>query len=123
MGERTPHLDPDAHAALVGLAADHTRANIVRAIMEGVAFSLKDTLSIFKELGIPVRGIRLGGGGARSPLGARSRRMFTARRWKPCRPRKAPLMARASGRGGRRGLGFRRRGLRQSGACGQANGP
>ena len=68
MGERTPHLDPDAHAALVGLAADHTRANIVRAIMEGVAFSLKDTLSIFKELGIPVRAIRLGGGGARSQL-------------------------------------------------------
>src|SRR6202035_3450814 len=68
MGERTPHLDPNAHAALVGLAADHTRANIVRAIMEGVAFSLKDTLSIFKELGIPVRAIRLGGGGARSPL-------------------------------------------------------
>jgi xylulokinase len=68
MGERTPHLDPDAHAALVGLAADHTRANIVRAIMEGVAFSLKDTLSIFKDLGIPVRAIRLGGGGARSQL-------------------------------------------------------
>ena len=68
MGERTPHLDPDARAALVGLAADHTRANIVRAIMEGVAFSLKDTLTIFKELRIPVRAIRVGGGGARSPL-------------------------------------------------------
>ncbi len=68
MGERTPHLDPDARAALVGLAADHTRANIVRAIMEGVAFSLKDTLTIFKELGIPVRAIRVGGGGARSTL-------------------------------------------------------
>jgi len=68
MGERTPHLDPNARAALVGLAADHTRANVVRAIMEGVAFSLKDTLTIFKELGIPVRAIRVGGGGARSPL-------------------------------------------------------
>src|SRR6202035_3325088 len=68
MGERTPHLDPDARAALVGLAADHTRAHIVRAIMEGVAFSLKDTLSIFKELGIPAKAIRVGGGGARSPL-------------------------------------------------------
>ena len=68
MGERTPHLDPDARAALVGLAADHTRANVVRAILEGVAFSLKDTLTIFKELGIPVKAIRLGGGGARSPL-------------------------------------------------------
>ena len=68
MGERTPHLDPDARAALIGLAADHTRANVVRAILEGVAFSLKDTLTIFNELGIPVRAIRVGGGGARSPL-------------------------------------------------------
>jgi xylulokinase len=68
MGERTPHLDPKARAALVGLSADHNRGNIIRAILEGVAFSLKDTLTIFRELGIPVRGIRVGGGGARSPL-------------------------------------------------------
>ena len=68
MGERTPHLDPDARAALLGLAADHTRAHVVRAILEGVAFSLKDTLTIFKELGIPAKAIRVGGGGARSPL-------------------------------------------------------
>jgi xylulokinase len=68
MGERTPHLDPDARAALIGLAADHTRANVIRAIFEGVAFSLKDTLTIFRELHIPVREIRVGGGGARSPL-------------------------------------------------------
>jgi xylulokinase len=68
MGERTPYPDPDVRAALVGLAADHTRAHVVRAILEGVAFSLKDTLTIFKELGIPVKAIRLGGGGARSPL-------------------------------------------------------
>jgi len=68
MGERTPYPDPDVRAALVGLAADHTRAHVVRAILEGVAFSLKDTLTIFKELGIPVKAIRVGGGGARSPL-------------------------------------------------------
>jgi xylulokinase len=68
MGERTPHLDPDARAALLGVAADHTRAHVVRAILEGVAFSLKDTLTIFRELGIPVKAIRLGGGGARSSL-------------------------------------------------------
>jgi xylulokinase len=68
MGERTPHLDPDARAALLGLAADHTRAHVVRAILEGVAFSLKDTLTIFKELGVPAKAIRVGGGGARSPL-------------------------------------------------------
>ena len=68
MGERTPHLDPDARAALVGLAADHTRSHIIRAILEGVAFSLKDTLTIFKQLGVPVEAIRVGGGGARSLL-------------------------------------------------------
>ena len=68
MGERTPHLDPNARAALVGLTASHTRAHVLRAIMEGVAFSLKDTFTIFDEMKTPVTSIRLGGGGARSPL-------------------------------------------------------
>lgn len=68
MGERTPHLDPNARAALIGLTASHTRAHVIRAIMEGVAFSLKDTFTIFDEMKIPVTSIRLGGGGARSPL-------------------------------------------------------
>jgi xylulokinase len=68
MGERTPHLDPEARAALVGLTASHTRAHVVRAILEGVAFSLRDTLTIFEEMKVPVESIRLGGGGARSPV-------------------------------------------------------
>jgi xylulokinase len=68
MGERTPHLDPNARAALVGLAATHTRAHVVRAILEGVAFSLRDSFEIFQEMGVPVESVRLGGGGARSPL-------------------------------------------------------
>ena len=68
MGERTPHLDGKARAALIGLTASHTRAHIVRAILEGVAFSLKDTFSIFETMNVPVKSIRLGGGGARSPL-------------------------------------------------------
>jgi xylulokinase len=68
MGERTPHLDPGIRAALVGLAAGHTRGHIVRAVLEGVAFSLRDSFSIFDELSVPVRRVRLGGGGARSPL-------------------------------------------------------
>jgi xylulokinase len=68
MGERTPHLDPQARGALVGLTASHTRAHIVRAILEGVAFSLKDTFTIFAEMKVPVKNIRLGGGGARSLL-------------------------------------------------------
>lgn len=68
MGERTPHLDPNARAALLGLTASHTRAHVIRAILEGVAFSLQDTFTIFDEMKIPVASIRLGGGGARSPL-------------------------------------------------------
>ena len=68
MGERTPHLDPEARGMLVGLTASHTRAHVVRAILEGVAFSLKDTFTIFEEMNVPVKSIRLGGGGARSPL-------------------------------------------------------
>jgi xylulokinase len=68
MGERTPHLDPNVRGALVGLAAHHTRAHVIRAIMEGVAFSLRDTLTIFSELDVPIGQIRLSGGGARSPL-------------------------------------------------------
>jgi xylulokinase len=68
MGERTPHLDPLARAALVGLKSSHTRAHIVRALLEGVAFSLRDTFEIFHEMKVPVNEIRLGGGGARSPL-------------------------------------------------------
>ena len=68
MGERTPHLDPYARAALVGLTASHTRGHVVRAILEGVAFSLKDSFTIFGEMKVPISNIRLGGGGAKSPL-------------------------------------------------------
>lgn len=68
MGERTPHLDPNARAALVGLTASHTRAHVVRALLEGVTFSLRDTLEIFREMQVPVSEIRVGGGGARSKL-------------------------------------------------------
>jgi xylulokinase len=68
MGERTPYLDANARGMLVGLTASHTRAHVVRAILEGVAFSLRDTLTIFDEIKVPVKSIRLGGGGARSDL-------------------------------------------------------
>jgi xylulokinase len=68
MGERTPHLDPTARGVLVGLTASHTRAHVIRAILEGVAFSLRDTFTIFQEIKVPVKTIRLGGGGARSAL-------------------------------------------------------
>jgi xylulokinase len=67
-GERTPHLDPNARAAFVGITASHTRAHFIRAILEGVAFSLRDTFTLFEELGVPVKAVRLGGGGARGTL-------------------------------------------------------
>jgi xylulokinase len=68
MGERTPYPDPAARAMLAGLTASHTRAHVIRAILEGVAFSLRDTFTIFREIHVPVKAIRLGGGGARSAL-------------------------------------------------------
>ena len=55
-------------AAFAGIGANHTAPHFVRAVLEGVAYSLEDTFTLFAELGIPVSGIRLGGGGARGPL-------------------------------------------------------
>ncbi len=68
LGERTPHLDSQATAAFVGITASHTASHFTRAVLEGVAYSLRDTFTLFSELGIPVNGVRLGGGGARGPL-------------------------------------------------------
>src|SRR5207249_4499548 len=68
MGERTPHLDSQARGMWFGLTAAHTRGHMIRSILEGVAFSLRDSLEIFKELQIPVDQIRASGGGSRSAL-------------------------------------------------------
>lgn len=68
MGERTPHLDPHARAAFVGLTASHTQAHLTRAVLEGVAFSLRDSFEIFRALDVPIDSIRLSGGGAQSAL-------------------------------------------------------
>jgi xylulokinase len=67
-GERTPHADPDARGCLVGLTLAHTRGHLIRAIMEGVTYSMRDSLEIIEGLGVPVRQIRASGGGSRSPL-------------------------------------------------------
>ncbi len=67
-GERTPHADPDARGCFVGLTLAHTRGHLIRAIMEGVTYSMRDSLAIFDGLGVPVRQIRASGGGSRSPL-------------------------------------------------------
>jgi len=67
-GERTPHMDPRARAMFVGLSARHGLAHMSRAVFEGVAFSLRDSFEIMKELGLDVAQIRITGGGARSPF-------------------------------------------------------
>ena len=67
-GERTPHANPDARGCFIGLTMAHSRGHLVRAIMEGVIYSLKDSLEIVKELGVPVGQIRTSGGGAQSAL-------------------------------------------------------
>ncbi|QDT44828.1 Xylulose kinase [Gimesia alba] len=65
-GERTPHADPDARAAWIGLSLRHGRAHLSRAVIEGATYAMRDSLEIIKELNIPVKEIRLSGGGARS---------------------------------------------------------
>ncbi len=67
-GERTPHMDPRARAMFVGLSSRHGLAHMSRAVFEGVAFSLRDSFEIMKELGLDVAQIRITGGGARSPF-------------------------------------------------------
>jgi xylulokinase len=66
MGERTPHLDASARGGWIGLTAKHTRADLIRSLMEGVAYSQKDGLDIIEHMGVPVNSVRLSGGGARS---------------------------------------------------------
>jgi xylulokinase len=67
-GERTPHLDPNVRASFVGLSIEHRLPHLARAVMEGVAFSLQDGIRVLEEAGVPITGVRLGGGGARSSL-------------------------------------------------------
>jgi xylulokinase len=67
-GERTPHLDASSRGAFFGLSARHDAAHMTRAVMEGVVFSLKESLEIMRELGVEVTQIRATGGGARNAL-------------------------------------------------------
>ncbi len=68
MGERTPHLDPYAKGVFFGLSAKHGRREMIRAVMEGVAYSLRDGLEIIKEMGVTLIQVRASGGGGKSPL-------------------------------------------------------
>jgi xylulokinase len=66
MGERTPHLDSTARGGWIGLTAKHTRAALIRALLEGVSYSQKDCLEIIESLGTRIDSVRVSGGGARS---------------------------------------------------------
>lgn len=68
MGERTPHLDPDCRGVFFGISAKHTRAHFIRAVMEGVAYSLYDCLQVIRETGIAPESMLLTGGGGTSAL-------------------------------------------------------
>jgi xylulokinase len=66
MGERTPHLDAAARGGWIGLTAKHTRADLIRSLLEGVSYSQRDCLDIIERMGIPIESVRASGGGARS---------------------------------------------------------
>ncbi len=67
-GERTPHQDGYAKGVFFGITPRHTKGHFVRAILEGVCYGLRDSLEIIKEMKVPIKQIRLTGGGAKSPL-------------------------------------------------------
>jgi xylulokinase len=67
-GERTPHLDASARGGWIGLTASHSRRHLIRAVLEGVAYSLKDCFTIIQQQGLPIEQVRATGGGARSRL-------------------------------------------------------
>jgi xylulokinase len=66
MGERTPHLDAAARGGWIGITAKHTRADMIRALLEGVSYSQKDCLDIIEQMGVRVESVRVSGGGGRS---------------------------------------------------------
>ncbi len=68
MGERSPHNDPAARGTFIGMTMDTNRADMTQAVLEGVAFGLRDSLEVAKSLGIKITRTKISGGGARSPL-------------------------------------------------------
>ena len=67
-GERTPHFDPDAKGAWVGLTVRHGRAHMVRSVLEGATYAMRDSLELIREMGVTIEQIRVSGGGARNAL-------------------------------------------------------
>ena len=67
-GERTPHKDPHARGGFIGLTIRHERKHLVRAVLEGITFAMRDSMEIMRELGVPIEEVRATGGGAKSPF-------------------------------------------------------
>ena len=95
-GERTPHFDPGARGAWVGLGLDHGRGHLLRAALEGVAFALREGLEALEEAGTPVSELRLAGGGTASDPW---RRLLADALGRPLRPLPEALASVASARG------------------------
>jgi len=68
MGERSPHNNPNARGTFIGMTMDTTRADMTQAVLEGVAFALRDSFEVAKDLGIKIERTKICGGGAKSPL-------------------------------------------------------
>ena len=68
MGERSPHNNPDARGTFIGMSMDTTRDDMTQAVLEGVAFAIRDSFEIARSLGIPITRTKICGGGAKSPL-------------------------------------------------------
>src|SRR5947208_15683763 len=73
-GERTPHFDPDAKGAWVGLTVRHGRGHLIRSVLEGATYAMRDSLELIREMGVSITQIRASGGGARSAI------------WRPTQP-------------------------------------
>jgi xylulokinase len=97
-GERTPYPDPLARGAFVGLTVRHRRAHMTRAVLEGVAFSMRDCFSLLKQAGVgDVTQVRVAGGGAKSRCGGRSARARSEWSWSPSTaPKARPTAPRSS---------------------------
>jgi xylulokinase len=67
-GERTPHFDPDAKGAWIGLTVRHGRPHLIRSVLEGATFAMRDSLELIREMGVAIGQVRVSGGGACNPL-------------------------------------------------------
>ena len=101
-GERTPHRDASARGAFLGLSLAHTRAHLTRAVLEGICFALRDSLSILQDLGLSPNHLLLTGGGAKSAVHPAAAGRGVRRAGDDGEPRGRAGVRRGAARGGRR---------------------